>query len=88
MTGLEKMNAEATALAGRLRETENKIKNLNSAIEAGGVGMRSLMTRLQELETERAGIVEQQRQVEAKVAEIERPEAAQVQEWFKNFLRL
>jgi site-specific DNA recombinase len=90
MPTADKMDGEQSALGRRLRETDKKLKNLMSVMEAGGAGVRSLITRLQELETERANIVEQQRQVQAKVAEtrLERPDAEQVQEWFRNFLRL
>ena len=86
----EKMDAEQSALSRRLRDVEKRLKNVMATIEAGGAGVRSLVSRLQELETERTGIVEQRRQLEARIAEtrIQRPDPAQVQSWFKDFLRL
>ena len=86
----EKMDAEQTAIDRHLREVDKRIKNVMATIDAGGAGVRSLISRLQELETERAEAVEQRRQLEARLAEtrIQRPDAAQVQAWFKDFLRL
>jgi len=86
----EKMDAEQAAISRRLREVDKRIKNVMATIEGGGAGVRSLVSRLQELEAERAGMVEQRRQLEARLAEtrIQRPDAAQVQVWFNDFMRL
>lgn len=86
----EKMDAEQAAISRRIREVEKRTKHVMAAIEGGGAGVRSLIARLQELEAERAGAVQQRQQLEARIAEtkIKRPEAAEVQAWFADFLRL
>ena len=86
----EKMDTEQVAINRRVREVEKRIKNVMTAIEAGTAGVRSLINRLQELETERAEAVQQKQQLEAQIAEtkIQRPDAAMVQAWFADFLRL
>ncbi len=86
----EKSDDQLTAIARRLRDTDKKIKNLMSVMEAGGAGVRSLISRLQELEEERARLLEEQPRLEAEKAEtrLDRPDAAQVQALWGRFLRL
>ncbi len=86
----EKSDDQLTAIARRLRDTDKKIKNLMSVMEAGGAGVRSLISRLQELEDERARLVEEQRRLEAEKAEtrLDRPDAGQVQALWGRFLQL
>ena len=86
----QKMEAELGALAKRTREADKKIKNLMGVMEAGGGGVRSLITRLQELEEERAALSDERRRVEAKQAEtrLARPNVAEVQALWGGFLRL
>jgi hypothetical protein len=86
----DRMDAERDGLNCRLREVDKRIKKIMATIEAGGSAVRSLVSRLQELELDQDGIVEQQRQLSARIAEthIQRPDPDRVQAWFRDFLRL
>ncbi len=86
----EKSDDQLTAIARRLRDTDKRIKNLMSVMEAGGAGVRSLISRLQELEEDRARLLEEQRRLEAEKAEtrLDRPDAGQVQALWGRFLQL
>ena len=79
-----------TGVNRRLRETEKKIKNMTSAIEAGGGTIRSLLNRLEELEAERTKLAGEQGQLERKITEsrIARPDTAQVQAHWNEFLTI
>ncbi len=78
------------SVARRLREAEKKIKNITSAIEAGGGAVRSLLTRLEELEEEHIKLAAEQGQLERKMTEsrLQRPDTALVQAYWKEFLTI
>ncbi len=86
----EKTDGELTAIARLTREIDKKIKNLMGIMEAGGAGVRSLISRLQELEDERARLVEEGRKLEFAKAEthLQRPDVEEVQALWGRFLRL
>ncbi len=79
-----------TGVNRRLREAEKKIKNMTTAIEAGGGAIRSLLNRLEELETERIKLAGEQGQLEKKItaSRIARPDTAQVQAHWNEFLTI
>jgi len=90
MPTADKSQGLIAGIARRSRETEKKIKNITSAIESGGGAVRSLLARLEELEEERTRLAAEQGQLELKITEsqLQRPDAALVQGYWKQFLTI
>ncbi len=77
------------SLTRRLREVDQRIGKLNTAIEEGGP-MRSLLQRLKELEADRLNVEAERNRVLTQIAENtkQRPDVEAIHGYWKNFAEL
>ena len=84
------MGDELSAINRRLKDVEKRTKGVMNAIEAGGSGLKVLLTRLEELQTQQQALQTEHYQITARMAEskLSRPDAGYVQSVWKRFLEL
>lgn len=84
------LNEELAALDRKLRDTRRRMNNCLEAIERGGVGLKALLIRMEDLDAEQIVLGEQRQRVELQLAEsrLNRPTVEQVQEAWTHFLEL
>ena len=81
---------QGIVLARRLRDVEKRSKAILNAIEGGGAGLKTLLTRLAELQAQEQTLKLEQMEAERQVqeAKLARPDAGYVQKLWKRFLIL
>ncbi len=86
----DSLTNELSAVNRRLMDVDKRTKGVLSAIEAGGAGLRVLLSRLEELQVQQGKLQTEQFQIQARMEEtkLARPNAGMVQATWARFLEL
>ncbi len=86
----DSLTNELSAVNRRLKDVDKRTKGVLSAIEAGGAGLRVLLSRLEELQVQQGKLQTEQFQIQARMEEtkLARPNAGMVQATWARFLEL
>ena len=86
----DSLDNELSAVNRRLKDVEKSTKSIMTAIESGGAGLRVLLTRLAELQSQQGKLQAEQYQIKVRMEEgkLSRPNAEAVQATWARFMEV